>query len=97
MLLDTDEGRAAATDFGLLEQVARHKSVFFRSGWASYETARPGTLQLLPADARVKDLRADYRNMAPMMFDDTPLPFDDVLARIRKLQDDVNASPSAKG
>ncbi|MGO4126737.1 nucleotidyl transferase AbiEii/AbiGii toxin family protein [Inquilinus sp. YAF38] len=97
MLLDTDEGKAAATDFELLELVAKHKSVFFRSGWASYETAQPGTLLLMPTEARIKDLRADYRDMAPMMFDDTPLPFDDVLARVRKLQDDINASPSGNG
>jgi hypothetical protein len=38
MLLDTDDGKAAANDFKLLEQVAKHKTVFFRSGWASYDT-----------------------------------------------------------
>jgi hypothetical protein len=92
MLLDTEDGKAAATDFELLEQVARHKGVFFRSAWASYDTARPGTLRLMPAEARVRELRADYREMAPMMFDDKPLPFDEILARIRKLQDAINAS-----
>lgn len=60
MLLDTDEGHAAAADFDLLAQVAKHKATFFRSGWASYETARPGTLLLMPDATRVKDLRADY-------------------------------------
>jgi hypothetical protein len=94
MHLDTDEGKAAATDFALLAQVAKHKAIFFRSGWASYDTARPGTLQLMPTDTRIKDLRTDYRNMASMMFDDTPLQFDEVLARIRALQDTINASPS---
>ena len=97
MLLDTDEGKAAATDFALLARVAKHKSIFFRSGWASYDTAQPGTLELMPTDARIKDLRTDYRNMAPMMFDDTPLPFDEVLARIQTLQDTINASPSVSG
>ena len=97
MLLDTEDGRAASTDFELLEQVAKHKSVFFRSGWASYETASPGTLRLMPAEERLKDLRADYRAMAPMMFDDKPLPFDDVLARIKKAQDEINASASGNG
>src|SRR5207245_530295 len=29
MLLDTDEGKAAATDFDLLAQVAKHKTTFF--------------------------------------------------------------------
>jgi hypothetical protein len=82
MLLDTDEGKAAATDFDLLAQVAKHKGTFFRSGWASYDTAKPGSLRLMPDKARIKDLRADYREMAPMMFDDRPPSFDDILARI---------------
>ncbi len=90
MLLDTDEGKAAATDFELLEQVAKHKAIFFRSGWASYDTARPGSLRLLPNEARLKDLRADYRAMAPMMFDESPPSFDDILAKVAALQETIN-------
>jgi hypothetical protein len=96
MLLDTDDGKAAAADIELLELVAKHKAVFFRSGWASYDTARPGTLQLIPSEARQKDLRADYRYMAAMMFDDKPLSFDEILSRIQKLQDTINASPASQ-
>lgn len=73
MVLDTDEGNAAATDFDLLAQVAQHKTTFFRSGWASYDTARPGSPRLMPNEARIKDLRADYRAMAPMTFDENRL------------------------
>lgn len=91
MLLDTDEGKAAATDFDLLEAVAKHKATFFRSGWASYDTARPGTLRLIPGEVRTKDLRADYRAMAPMMFDEKPPSFDDILAKIEKLQETINS------
>lgn len=90
MLIDTDEGKAAATDFKLLMQVANHKATFFRSSWASYETACPGTLRLLPDQARIKDLRADYKAMAPMMFDDKPPSFDDIIAKIATLQDRIN-------
>ncbi len=90
MLLDSEDGKAGATDFKLLEQVAKHKAVFVRSGWASYDTARPGTLRLMPADPRIKDLRADYRDMAPMMFDEKPLPFDEILDRLQKLQDAIS-------
>jgi hypothetical protein len=91
MLLDTDEGQAAAADFDLLAQVAKHKSTFFRSGWANYNAARPGTLRLMPDEARIKDLRADYRVMAPMMFDETPPSFDDILAKIAALQETINS------
>ncbi|KQW61074.1 MULTISPECIES: nucleotidyl transferase AbiEii/AbiGii toxin family protein [Ensifer] len=91
MLLDTDEGKSAASDFDLLATVAKHKATFFRSGWASYDTARPGTLRLMPSEARVRDLRADYRAMAPMMFDDSPPTFDVILAKIEKLQETINS------
>lgn len=90
MLLATDEGQAAATDFELLAQVAKHKATFFRSGWASYDTARPGTLRLLPDENRLKDLRADYRAMAPMMFDDSPPSFDEILAKVAAFQETTN-------
>ncbi|KJC47834.1 hypothetical protein UB31_03570 [Bradyrhizobium sp. LTSP849] len=93
MLIDTEYGKAAAADFKLLEQVAKHKAVFFRSAWANYDTARPGTLRLMPSEARLRDLRADYRDMAPMMFEDKPLSFDDIIARVQELQDTINASP----
>ena len=91
MLLDTEEGRAASTDFDLLEQVAKHKAVFFRSSWASYDSARPGTLKLVPPETKLRELRADYRAMAPMMFDEKPLAFDEVIARIQRLQDKINS------
>ncbi|WP_353027343.1 nucleotidyl transferase AbiEii/AbiGii toxin family protein [Mesorhizobium sp. M0991] len=92
MLLDTAEGRGAAIDFDMLEQVAKHKAVYFRSGWASYDTALPGTLDLMPAAHRMKDLRADYQAMQAMMFDEKPYTFDEVLARIEALQAATNAA-----
>ena len=90
MLLDTEEGKTAATDFDLLAEVARHKTTFFRSAWANYDTAQPGTLRLMPDEARVRDLRADYRAMAPMMFDEAPPSFEDILAKIASLQEKIN-------
>jgi hypothetical protein len=35
--------------------------------------------------------------MTSMMFDDKPLHCDEILARIQKLQDTINASSSANG
>ena len=91
MLLDTPEGNAAATDFALLAQVASHKRVFFPAAWASYETARPGTLRIIPDDARVRDLRLDYERMKAMIFDEPAPSFDDILARLTHLQNAINA------
>jgi hypothetical protein len=91
VLLDTEEGKAASKDFDLLAQVVKHKNVFFRSAWASYDTAKPGSLKIIPSDARLKDLRADYRDMAPMMFDGDPFTFDEIVARLQRLQDMINS------
>ncbi len=44
----------------------------------------------MPDDARIKDLRVDYRAMAPMVFDQTPPSFDEFLVRIAALQQDIN-------
>lgn len=90
MLLGTEEGHAAATDFNLLAQVAQHKTTFFRCGWARYDIAKPGSIRLMPHEARIKDLRADYRAMAPMMFDENLPSFDNLLAKIAALQEAIN-------
>lgn len=97
MLLDTAEGQAAASDFELLAQVAKHKATFFRSGWASYDTAKPGTLRLTPDAARIRDLQADYRAMAPMMFDERPPAFDAILTTLGKLQETINSQGAGNG
>jgi len=90
LLLESAEGQEAARDFDLLAQVANHKNIFFRSAWANYDTAAPGTLRLMPDEARIKDLRADYKAMAPMMFDETPPGFDAILTKINALQTAIN-------
>lgn len=98
MLLDTEDGRAAAVDFDLLGHVARHKTVYFASGWASYDTAKPGTLRLLPPATRLDELRTDYRKMAPMMFDAKAPSFQEILDRLAVFQAEVNSSsPPGKG
>ena len=96
MLADTEDGKTAMQDSELLIQVANHKSFYFRSAWAQYETARRGTLRLIPEPDRLGDLRKDYRKMAPMIFDDPAPGFDDIMKRIEELERIINA-PSAAG
>ena len=74
----------------LLERVAKHKAVFFRSAWANSDTARPGTLRLMPSAERLQDLRADDRDKAPMLFDDKPLSFDEIPVWMQTLQGTIS-------
>jgi len=62
---------------------------FYRSAWAKYEEARPGSLRLSPPSERVADLRRDYRDMQPMLFGTIP-SFDDILAELAALEKTVN-------
>jgi len=73
----------------LLEAVARHKARFFRSSWAAYDTARPGSLRLSPASARLPKLRADYRQMGDMIFGDPP-HLDTALETLARLEKRIN-------
>jgi len=90
MLADSPVAAEAIAQTDLLLAVAEHKALFFKSGWANYETARPGTLRLVPPDGRIGELRRDYRDMADMFFDE-PLAFDVIVQRLGQMEDKVNA------
>ena len=79
----------AMESIDLLDRVAQHKSVFFKSAWAKYDTARPKTLRLLPRDNIVAELRRDYAAMQPMFFDEPPA-FAAILDRIHELEQRIN-------
>lgn len=81
----------ALAGIDLLARVAEHKRKFYSAAWARYELARPGSLRLMPDDAMLPALRADYAAMAEMIFD-APPPFDALLGEIYDLERDVNAA-----
>jgi hypothetical protein len=75
----------------LLTRVAIHKRVFFKSGWANYESARPGTLRLVPGDRIIAQLRRDYDAMEPMFFGAAP-EFEEILRHLPELEHRINAT-----
>ncbi len=56
----------------LLEDVVRHKSRFFSSTWANYDTAQRGSFRLVPPDYRHVALAQDYAAMQPMFVGEAP-------------------------
>jgi hypothetical protein len=84
-----DLGRAALTNTELLLKVARHKEVFFPAAWARYSDARPGTLRLVPPDARLTELEQDYRKMREMIFGQPPA-FETLLKVLGEIERRVN-------
>lgn len=72
-----------------MEQVAHHKAVFFKAAWARYETAKPGSLRLMPRAELTATLRHDYAGMKEMIIGPV-LDFDDILSKIETLETEVN-------
>lgn len=82
-------GRKAMQDLDLLARVVRHKRTYFKSGWANYDTAAPGTLHLVPPDHRLADLKTDYQQMQPM-FTEPPPSFDEILNELGRVEQSIN-------
>ena len=81
----------ALKDISLLHDVIRHKSKYFKSSWATYETAAPPTLSIYPNDILKQKLKEDYKQMEGMLFGNPP-SFDEVLESLKKFQNDLNGS-----
>jgi hypothetical protein len=56
----------------LLEDVVAFKQRFYRSPWAMYEAAKPGSFRLLPPEHNRKSLLDDYAKMQAMLFGSIP-------------------------
>lgn len=90
MMIEAGVGEEAVNEVALLTDVAEHKRTFFRSSWASYETAVRGTLRLLPAEAHMPDLAADLASMRDMFFDEPPA-LEDLADTLRRWEQQFNA------
>lgn len=79
----------ALGNLDLLEQVAHHKSVFFKAAWANYDQAKPGSLRLMPNESLTRALRRDYAGMQEMIIGEAP-GFDDILKTIEVFEAEIN-------
>lgn len=73
-------------------QVTENKKIFFPSAWANYDTAIRGSLKIFPNDYFLSSLKADYKDMAEMFFDNVSIPnFDLVMENIKRIERLINA------
>jgi len=81
--------QAALARLDLLADVALHKSRYFASSWASYDTATPGTLKLVPPPHRWAAVGEDYAQMRPMFMKEPP-PFGDLMQQLTQAEQVLN-------
>jgi hypothetical protein len=79
----------ALADMPLLAQVVKHKETFYPSAWAQYARASPGSLRLVPAEARRAALERDYRSMGVMIFGEPPT-FATIMDELVGLEEEIN-------
>ena len=93
-LSETSIGVAARGNAELLERVRIHKSVYFPSGWARYDEAKPGSLRLVPGDDVVQALRRDFEEMARAgyFYGEDPPSFKQIIDGLGTLEARINRS-----
>lgn len=90
-LADHDIGRQAIGDVALLKNVLQIKETFYRSSYSNYDRCLTGRFSLIPEAGLVGALRQDYQAMLDaQMFYGMHLPFDDIVARLRLLEAEIN-------
>lgn len=89
-LSKNDIAKKALQQTELLERVVEHKKVFFRSLWAHYETAKPGSFRLVPPTERIAVLRSDYAQMQSMIFGECP-EWAKIIKGLGELEEKINS------
>jgi len=74
----------------LLGQVVQNKNLMFRDAKASYDTAKIGSLKILPNPEQIEILKSDYSKMNEMFMGEHP-DFNELLSTLSELEYLVNA------
>jgi len=89
-MMDTKKvATSALHDVALLDQVVHNKSLLFRDAKASYETAKIGSLRLVPNNALLSSLQRDYATMNEMFMSEAPA-FDAIMSGLAELEKRIN-------
>jgi hypothetical protein len=90
-LADLEYGHAALANRDLLADVVKHKKVFYNTSYANYDACLARQLRLLPNEAALTALRADFQRMidAGMFIGEAPA-FDGIVERLRALEARIN-------
>lgn len=84
-------GQDAIKNRALLEDVVRHKTIFYNSSTANYAACLSGELRLVPNGAGQSALQADYEAMVSAKMIDGEVPdFVDILARLSEVEALIN-------
>ena len=94
-LINSQYWSVALDNMSLLEDVCRHKMVYFRSAAARYQEILDGEIKLNPAEHIMETLQSDYESMKEMLFDQ-PQTWNEIMQSIKKAEADINSLRKAQ-
>lgn len=84
-------GEDAINDRSLLENVVKHKKLFYNAKYSHYDDCLTGKLRLIPDQDDLRGLHSDYRQMksAGILSENTP-KFEALIEQVRMIENQVN-------
>ena len=73
----------------MLQDVIKNSMTFFASNKSSYETAKIGSLRLMPKDSQLSSLKHDYEDMQMMFMGNVPV-LEVIINAIKRLELEIN-------
>jgi predicted nucleotidyltransferase component of viral defense system len=89
-LSQTEYAQAAFRDTKLYNTIVRHREKFTPISGIDYTNHSPDKICFIPPETILKDWQLDYEIMTQTMIYDNPLPFDELITSLTKLQRRIN-------
>ena len=89
-MMDTEHARQALEDEDLYLDIIHHRKHLTKISGINYDKHMPGTLNLVPPDASIKQWQDDYREMQESMIHGDSVSFDKLIDRMKELMERIN-------
>ena len=86
-MMDKDFATEVMSNINLYTEIVEHRSKFTAWSGLDYKTHHPSTISFLPPEALTQMLRDDYKKMQEGFIYKDSLPYDELTARIKELQE----------
>lgn len=85
-LAQSPKGQGAIQDLGLLADVVKHKTTYYRRAADRYDLAVPESLRLVPDSATRNALRGEYEKMAEIMIFGGAPDFEEIIGTLSEIE-----------
>lgn len=89
-MMDTEHAELALEDEELYIDIIHHRQHLTKIRGIDYDKHLPGTINLVPPDASIKQWQDDYREMQESMIHGDSVSFDKLIDRMKELMERIN-------